>query len=54
MVFGFLPHTEYAVNKKIFEDRPKLKVGGGCIGAHMCAHNVFFAKFRSFSYFMNV
>jgi hypothetical protein len=45
MVFGFLPQTEYAVNKKKFEDRPKLKVGGGCIRAHMCAHNVFFAKF---------
>jgi hypothetical protein len=45
MVFGFLPHTEYAVNKKKFEDRPKLKVGGDCIGAHMCTHNVFFAKF---------
>ncbi len=43
--FWFLPHTEYAVNKKNFEARPKLKVGGGCIGAHMCAHNVFFAKF---------
>ena len=41
-VFGFLPHTECAVNKKKFEVRPKLKVGGGCIGAHMCAHNVFF------------
>jgi hypothetical protein len=45
MVFGFLPHTECAVNKKKFEARPKLKVRGGCIGAHMCAHNVFFAKF---------
>jgi hypothetical protein len=44
MVFGFLPHTEFAVNKKKFEDRPKLKVGGGCIGAHMWAHNGFFAK----------
>ncbi len=54
MVFGFLPHTEYAVTKKKFEARPKLKVGGGCIGTHMCAHNVFFAKFGSFSYFMNV
>jgi hypothetical protein len=40
--------------KKKFEARPKLKVGGGCIGAHMCAQNVFFAKFWSFSYFMNV
>jgi hypothetical protein len=29
MFFGFLPHTECAVNKKIFEARPKLKVGGG-------------------------
>ena len=44
MVFGFLPHTDCAVNKKKFEVRPKLKVGGGCIGAHMCAHNVFFEK----------
>jgi hypothetical protein len=32
MVFGFLPHTECAVNKKKkFEARPKLKVGGGCL-----------------------
>ena len=30
-VFGFLPHTECAVNKKKFEVRPKLKVGGGCL-----------------------
>jgi hypothetical protein len=30
MVFGFLPHTESAVNKKKIEARPKLKVGGGC------------------------
>jgi hypothetical protein len=29
MVFGFMPHTECAVNKKKFEARPKLKVGGG-------------------------
>ncbi len=28
--FGFLPHTECAVNKKKFEARPKLKVYGGC------------------------
>jgi hypothetical protein len=30
MVFGFLPHTEGAVNQKKFEARPELKVGGGC------------------------
>jgi hypothetical protein len=30
MVFGFLSHTECAVNKKNFEARPKLKVGGDC------------------------
>jgi hypothetical protein len=30
MVFGFLPHTECAVNKKNFEAGLKLKVGGGC------------------------
>ena len=54
MVFSFLPHTECAVNKKKFEARPKLKVGGGCIGAHMCAHNVIFEKFYSFGSFMNV
>jgi hypothetical protein len=41
-VYGFLPHTECAVNKKKFKVRPKLKVGGGCLGAHMCAHNMFF------------
>jgi hypothetical protein len=29
--FWFLPHTECAVNKKKFEARPKLKVGGGCL-----------------------
>ncbi len=54
MVFGFLPHTECAVNKKKIEVRPKLKVGGGCIGAHICAHNVFFETIWCFSYFMNV
>ncbi len=45
---GFWFFAAYSVcgkQKKKFEDRPKLKVGGGCIGAHMCAHNVFFAKF---------
>jgi hypothetical protein len=26
--------------------RPKLKVGGGCLGAHICAHNVFFEYFK--------
>jgi hypothetical protein len=31
--------------KKKIEARPKLKVGGGCIGAHMYAHNVFLEKF---------
>jgi hypothetical protein len=31
MVFGFLLHTEFAVNKKKFEARPKFKVGGGCL-----------------------
>jgi hypothetical protein len=30
LFFGFLPHTECAVNQKKFEDRPKLKVDGGC------------------------
>jgi hypothetical protein len=30
--------------KNFCEVRPKLKVGGGCIGAHMCAHNVYFEK----------
>jgi hypothetical protein len=31
MVFGFLPHTECAVNKKQkIEAGPQLKVGGGC------------------------
>jgi hypothetical protein len=30
MAFGFLKHTECAVNKKKFEARPKLKDGGGC------------------------
>jgi hypothetical protein len=29
--FCFLPYTDCAVNKKKFEARPKLKVGGGCI-----------------------
>jgi hypothetical protein len=43
--FGFLPHTECAVNKKKILVRPKLKVGCCCIGAHMCAYNVFFCKF---------
>jgi hypothetical protein len=41
-----LPPTESAVNKKKFEARPKLKVGGGCLGAHMCAYNVFFENFK--------
>jgi hypothetical protein len=45
MVFGFLPHTECAVNKKKIEARPKLKVGGGCLWAHKHAYNVFFGKF---------
>jgi hypothetical protein len=44
MVFGFLPHTERAVNKKKFEARPKLKVGGGRFCAHMYAYNAFFEK----------
>ena len=54
MVLGFLPHIECAVNKKKFEARPKLKVGGGCIWAHKHAYNVFFGKCWSFSSFMNV
>jgi hypothetical protein len=53
-VYGFLPRTECAVNKKKFYVRPKLKVGGGCLGAHMCAHNVIFENFYSFGSFMNV
>ncbi len=31
--------------KKIISVRPKLKVGGGCLGAHMCAHNIFLENF---------
>ncbi len=31
IVFGFLPHTDCAVNKNKIEDRPKLKVGDGCL-----------------------
>jgi hypothetical protein len=50
MVFGFLPPTECAVNKKKFEARPKLKVGGGCFWAHMYAYNVFFGKLLSFGF----
>ncbi len=46
--------TECAVNKKKFEARPKLKVGGSCLWAHKHAFNVFFGIFWSFSYFMNV
>ncbi len=53
MALGFLPHTECAVKKKKIKARPKLKVGGGCLGAHMCAYNVFFEKFY-FGSFMNV
>jgi hypothetical protein len=30
---------------------PKLKVGGGCLRAHMCAHNVIFVNFHSFGSF---
>jgi hypothetical protein len=41
------------VNKKNLS-RPKLKVGGGSLGAHICAHNVFLEKFYSFGSFMNV
>jgi hypothetical protein len=52
--YWFLPHTECAVNKKKFEARPKLKVGGGCIWAHKHAYNVLFGKFWSFSSFMYV
>jgi hypothetical protein len=52
VVLGFLPYTE-CTTKKI-EARPKLKVGGGSLGAHMCAHNVFFENFYSFVSFMNV
>jgi hypothetical protein len=32
----------------------KLKVGVGCLGAHMDAYNVFLEKFYSFGFFMNV
>jgi hypothetical protein len=42
MVFGFLPHTEWAANKKKFAFRPKFKVGGGGFLIHMYAYNVFF------------
>ena len=45
MIFGFLPQTECSVNKKKFEARPKLKVGGGCLWAHKHAYNVLFGKF---------
>jgi hypothetical protein len=37
-----------------FEARPKLKVGDGCLGAHMCAHNVFFKNIYCFDSFMDV
>jgi hypothetical protein len=53
-VYGFLPQTECPVNKKKIKVRPKLKAGGGCLGAHMCAHNVFFNIFYSFGSFMTV
>jgi hypothetical protein len=39
-------HTECAVNKKKIYARPKLKVGGGCLGAQMCAYNVFYENFK--------
>ncbi len=39
---------------KKFLVRPKLKVGGVCLGAHMYAHNVIFENFYSFGSFMNV
>jgi hypothetical protein len=45
-VYGFLPHIECAVKKKKNLVRPKLKVGCWCIGAHMCAYNVFFVNFN--------
>ncbi len=54
MVFGFLPHTECAVNQKKFAVRPELKVGGGCFWAHMYAYNAFFEKKWSFGSFVNV
>ncbi len=54
MVFGFLPHTECAVNQKKFEARPELKVGGGCFWAHLYVYNAFFEKKLSFGSFMNV
>ncbi len=31
-----------AVNKQKFVVKSKLKVGGSCLGAHICAYNVFF------------
>ena len=52
--FGFLLHSECAVNKKKFEARPKLKVGGECFWAHMYAYNAFFEKNLSFGSFVNV
>jgi hypothetical protein len=32
--------------KKKFVVRPKLKVGGSCLGTHVCGYNVFFGKFN--------
>jgi hypothetical protein len=43
--FWFLPHTEWAANKKKFAVRPKLKVGGGGFLAHMYAYNVLWKSF---------
>jgi hypothetical protein len=45
IVFGFLPLTEWAVNKKKIAVRPKLKVDGGGFLAHMYDFNIFFEQF---------
>jgi hypothetical protein len=50
-VFGFLSHDEYAVNRKKFEARLKLKVGGGRFWAHMYAYNVLLKNFKVLALF---
>jgi len=54
MIFGFLPHTECALNNFFFIGRPKFEVYGGCFWVHMYTYNVFFEKFPSFISFRNV
>jgi hypothetical protein len=50
-VYGFLSHDECAVNRKKFEARLKLKVGGGRFWAHMYAYNVFLKNFKVLALF---